>query len=112
MEEVFFRTPGVKTLEFDPTKISFEKLIEVFWNCHNPCQVGGQGPDQGTQYRSGIYTYNEEQQAIAIAAKKQKSSFYENPIGTEIQRATQFYLAEEYHQKYIQKNRGASCSHL
>ncbi|MDX2471046.1 MAG: peptide-methionine (S)-S-oxide reductase MsrA [SAR324 cluster bacterium] len=113
-KEVCSGTTGhVEAIEitYDDERVSFEKLLEVFWNCHDATQVGGQGPDMGSQYRSGIYCYTEEQLAVAQKSKEELAVKLPRPIATEIMPATIFYMGEEYHQKYLQKNRGASCSH-
>lgn len=113
--EVCSGTTGhVEAIEitYDEERVSFKKLLEVFWNCHDVTQVGGQGPDMGSQYRSGIYCYNEQQLKVANASKVEMSEKLPRPITTEILGAVTFYMGEEYHQKYLQKNSGASCSHL
>lgn len=98
---------------FDPQKISYENLLQVFWESHNPTQGMQQGNDRGTQYRSGIYTYSPQQKERALASK----SVYQNAltaaglgeITTEILDAPEFYYAEEYHQQYLAKNPGGYC---
>ncbi len=97
-------------IEFDPDIISFNDLIDKFWECHNPSQSNGQGPDRGSQYRSLIFYFNPEQQAQAEAAKQQlaESGQYQNPIATQIEPMATFFEAEEDHQKYHQKH-GGSC---
>ena len=94
-------------VEFDPNQVSYEKLLEVFWELHDPTQLHRQGPDVGTQYRSAIFYQNEEQKKAAIKSKEklEKSGKYKKPIVTEIVPASQFYPAEEYHQKYWLKNK-------
>jgi peptide-methionine (S)-S-oxide reductase len=90
---------------FDPLKILFEKLLEIFWDIHDPTQLNRQGPDKGTQYRSVIFYHSQEQKRKAEKSKveQQKSKKYKNTIVTEIAPAKKFYPAEEYHQKYLQK---------
>uniref|UniRef100_UPI00398EFA8E mitochondrial peptide methionine sulfoxide reductase isoform X1 n=1 Tax=Pristiophorus japonicus TaxID=55135 RepID=UPI00398EFA8E len=96
-----------------PDKISFEKLLKVFWESHNPTQGMRQGNDIGTQYRSVIYPYTQEQMAAALKSKEAyqevltKSGYGE--ITTEIREAPEFYFAEDYHQQYLDKNPGGYC---
>ena len=94
-------------VEYDPSKTSYEELLNVFWSVHDPTQLNRQGPDVGTQYRSAIFFYNAEQEAAAKAAKVhlERSGRYRKPIVTEIIPASEFYMAEEYHQQYFEKNR-------
>lgn len=96
----------VTQITFDPTKVSFEELLEVFWNTHDPTTLNKQGADEGTQYRSVVFYHNEEQKKIAEAYKKQldASHVYKNPIVTEITPASTFYAAEDYHQNYYELN--------
>src|SRR5437667_6079525 len=102
------RTGHAETVEvvYDPSRVSYEDLLKVFWENHDPTTLNRQGPDVGTQYRSAIFFYNEQQEAGAIASKEQlrKSGRYRNPIVTEIVPATEFYRAEEYHQRYFEKH--------
>ena len=93
-------------VEYNPEEISFKELVNVFWNNHNPTTLNKQGPDVGIQYRSAIFYHNEEQRQITEKSKQDldSSNQYENPIVTEILPAPIFYNAEEYHQKYFQKN--------
>ncbi|MEO1391532.1 MAG: peptide-methionine (S)-S-oxide reductase MsrA [Cyanobacteria bacterium J06634_5] len=98
---------------FDPEKVSYEALLKVFWESHNPTQGMQQGNDKGTQYRSGIYTYSDAQLAAAKDSKamyqgKLKEAGY-GDITTEILPAPEFYYAEEYHQQYLAKNPGGYC---
>ena len=96
---------------FDPGVISYDELLNVFWDSHNPTTPNRQGPDVGTQYRSAIFTHSLEQATDAQASKEklQQSDRYPDPIVTEIAPATQFYKAEDYHQRYLEK-RGMSPS--
>jgi peptide-methionine (S)-S-oxide reductase len=96
---------------FDPEKISYEKLLGVFWSCHNPTQVNRQGPDYGKQYRSVIFTYSDEQKATAEKSKAAlaESGKYDRPIATAIETAPTFWPAEEYHQRYYEKKGGGAC---
>ena len=99
---------------YDPNVISYEALLKTFWEGHNPTQGNKQGNDIGTQYRSGIYTYNNDQRMAAITSKEvyqqalQKSGVT-NTITTEIEDAKEFYFAEEYHQQYLAKNPQGYC---
>jgi peptide-methionine (S)-S-oxide reductase len=88
---------------FDKEQISYEKLLEIFWSIHDPTQLNRQGPDIGKQYRSVIFYHNETQKKIAEESKKQIQNKYNRKIVTEITLASKFYPAEEYHQKYLQK---------
>ena len=93
-------------VEYDPDEISYEELLDVFWNNHNPTTLNRQGPDVGIQYRSAIFYHSDEQKEIAEKSKQtlDKSGQYENPIVTEIVPTPIFYKAEEYHQKYFKKH--------
>ena len=93
-------------IEYDPDQISYEELLNVFWNNHNPTTLNRQGPDIGIQYRSTIFYHDDEQKKMAEKSKEaiEKSRKFENPIVTEIVPSPTFYKAEEYHQKYFQKN--------
>ncbi|NJL81536.1 MAG: peptide-methionine (S)-S-oxide reductase MsrA [Richelia sp. RM2_1_2] len=98
---------------YDPKKVSYEQLLKTFWESHNPTQGMRQGNDTGTQYRSGIYTYSEEQKKLAQASKDSyqqalKSAGY-GDITTEILDAPEFYYAEDYHQQYLAKNPNGYC---
>lgn len=90
---------------YDPDQVSYERLLEVFWNNHNPTTVNQQGPDVGTQYRSVIFYHDEEQKKAALASKEAlgQSGKWQKPIVTEIAPAQAFYKAEEYHQRYFEK---------
>jgi len=101
----------VVQVTFDPQKVSYDQLLDTFWQIHNPTQVNRQGPDVGTQYRSAIFVHSPEQQAIAEKSKAAlaASGKFQRPIATEITTAGPFYRAEEYHQKYLEKHGAASC---
>lgn len=108
-EDVCTNTTGhaeVIDIEYDPSQISYEQLLDIFWNIHDPTTLNRQGPDTGTQYRSVIFYYNEDQKAAAIKAKNnlQQWGKYRDPIVTEIVPASEFYRAEEYHQNYFKKH--------
>jgi len=93
-------------VEYDPNEISYDELLQVFWNNHDPTSLNRQGPDVGNQYRSAIFFHDEEQKKIAQKSKEEleKSGQFRKPIVTEIIKAPEFYKAEEYHQKYFQKH--------
>lgn len=91
-------------IEFDPATVSYEKLLEVFWKCHDPTTLNRQGADTGTQYRSIILTHDEDQKKIAIASRAAAEKNFDSPIVTEIVPLTKFYAAENYHQDYYNQN--------
>ena len=100
-------------LTYDPAKVSFEELLEVFWGTHDPTTLNRQGADEGTQYRSAIFYHTPEQKQLAEAYKKKldASGAFDNPIVTEITAFTNFYKAEDYHQNYYNLNGSAPyCS--
>jgi peptide-methionine (S)-S-oxide reductase len=105
----------VARVVFDPKVISYEELLKAFWENHDPTQGMRQGNDVGTQYRSGIYYYDEAQRQAAEASREafqqelQRARF--GPITTEIIPAPEFYYAEDYHQQYLAKNPGGYCGH-
>lgn len=98
---------------FDPSEITYPELLTIFWEAHDPTQGMRQGNDVGTQYRSGIYTYNEAQKSAAQASlatyQRVLSAGGYEPITTEILDATEFYYAEDYHQQYLAKNPNGYC---
>ena len=95
----------VVKIDFDESIISYKLILEHFWKCHDPTQVDRQGPDVGRQYRSVIFYYNENQKNLAILSKNEKQKFFSKQITTHISEAKKFYLAEEYHQQFIQKRK-------
>jgi peptide-methionine (S)-S-oxide reductase len=101
----------VVQVEYDPSKVSYDELLSVFWANHDPTQLNRQGPDVGTQYRSVIFFHNPEQEAAAKASKEklQGAGVYKRPIVTAIVPAAEFWRAEEYHQQYLEKRGLASC---
>ena len=103
----------VVQVTFDPAKVGYDQLLEVFWGSHDPTTLNRQGPDHGTQYRSVIFFHSPEQEAAARASKEkqQASGRFKKPIVTEIARASMFYRAEEYHQRYLEK-RGLAVCHI
>lgn len=96
-------------VEYNPSNISYEDLLRVFWEIHDPTTPNRQGPDVGAQYRSAIFFHNPEQRAAAIASKErlQRSGRHKDSIVTEITPASEFYRAEEYHQQYVAKRERA-----
>ncbi len=101
----------VVEVTYDPSKVAYQKLLEVFWENHDPTTMNRQGPDSGTQYRSAIFYHNGEQEAAAKASKEklERSGKYKKPIVTKIEPAGTFWKAEEYHQQYLEKNNLKSC---
>jgi peptide-methionine (S)-S-oxide reductase len=101
----------VVQVSFDPSKVSYDRLLDAFWQMHDPTQVNRQGPDFGSQYRSAIFFHSAEQKAAAEKSKAalQASGKFRKPIATEIRGAGPFYRAEEYHQRYLEKRGAASC---
>ena len=93
-------------IAYDPGEVSYEDLLAVFWGLHDPTTLNRQGPDMGTQYRSAIFFHGPEQRAAALESKEklEKSGRHASPIVTEITEAPEFYLAEEYHQRYLEKH--------
>jgi peptide-methionine (S)-S-oxide reductase len=98
-------------VEYDPERVSYERLLDAFWSMHDPTTPNRQGPDVGSQYRSGIFYHTPEQAAEARASKEQQdaSGRFRRPIVTEITAAAPFWRAEEYHQHYYEKRGGGSC---
>ena len=109
------RTGHAEVVEvvYDPAKVSYEDLLRVFWENHDPTTMNRQGPDVGTQYRSAIFFHTPEQRAAALASKSELDSNgrYRRPIVTQIEPASKFYEAEDYHQQYLEK-RGLSTCHI
>jgi len=101
----------VVELEFDPARVSYERLLEAFFSFHDPTTLNRQGPDEGTQYRSVVFYHDDEQKAAAekMVADLTRESRFRDPIVTQIEPATIFWRAEEYHQKYLEKNGKNSC---
>ena len=96
-------------VNFDPDEVTFEQLLEVFWENHDPTQLNRQGPDLGSQYRSGIFFHSAAQEAVAKASKDGAAPRFPRPIVTEITAAPTFWRAEEYHQQYFEKNGMVGC---
>jgi len=111
-EQVCSHTTGhaeAVEVEFDPDQISYDKLLDLFFAIHDPTQMNRQGPDIGDQYRSAIFTYDDEQAAAAAASKEAHTKDFARPIVTQITPASAFYPAEDYHQRYLEKRGMASC---
>jgi peptide-methionine (S)-S-oxide reductase len=112
-EEVCSHTTGhaeAVRVEFDPAQVSYDELLDAFWQLHDPTQLNRQGPDVGDQYRSAIFFHSPEHEAKAKASKEAAQKRFERPIVTEITPALEFWPAEEYHQQYLQKRGLASCA--
>jgi peptide-methionine (S)-S-oxide reductase len=90
-------------VQFDPAKTSYDDLLAAFWDCHDPTQVGGQGLDHGRQYRSAIFPLDEAQSEAAYRSRSAAQSRFRRPITTEITPASDFWMAEDYHQQYLEK---------
>ena len=107
------RTGHAEVVEvtYDPAKVTYDNLLKVFWETHDPTQRNRQGPDVGTQYRSAVFFHTPEQEAAARASKEklERSGVHKRPIATEIVPAVEFWRAEEYHQQYLAKRGLASC---
>jgi len=101
----------VVEVEYDSNRVSFEALLDAFWEMHDPTQLNRQGPDVGDQYRSVIFFHTRAQERLAIESKRrlEESGTFARPIVTVIEQAPTFWRAEEYHQRYIEKNSGAAC---
>lgn len=101
----------VVQVSFDPALVSYQDLLKVFWECHDPTQWNRQGPDYGTQYRTAIFFHSPEQESAARASKEalERSGKFARKIVTEITPAGDFWRAEEYHQRYLEKRGEASC---
>ena len=113
-EEVCSHITGhaeVVEVTFDPGQVSYDELLRVFWDCHDPTQLNRQGPDIGTDYRSVIFYHTPEQEAAARQSREDidQSHRYRRPIVNEISPAATFWPAEEYHQQYLAKRGGGSC---
>lgn len=102
----------VVEIEFDPSRLSYEDLLQTFWDNHDPTTLNRQGPDVGSQYRSAVFFHSPQQQAVAEASKEaiERSGRYSRPVVTEITAVSTFYRAEEYHQQYLEKQGLEHCS--
>ena len=102
----------VVEIEFDPSQITYDQLLDVFWSSHDPTTLNRQGPDVGTQYRSVIFYHSPQQEAAARASKEklQRSGRFKRPVVTQIEPAPKFWRAEEYHQRYLAKRGQSHCA--
>jgi peptide-methionine (S)-S-oxide reductase len=111
-EDVCSHTTGhaeVVQVEFDPEEVSYDKLLDLFWDVHDPTQVNRQGPDVGSNYRSVIFFHSPEQKEKALESKVSAQTRFERAIATEIVPASEFWRAEDYHQQYLVKRGLATC---
>jgi peptide-methionine (S)-S-oxide reductase len=94
---------------FDPQRVTYDELLDRFWQIHDPTQLNRQGPDVGDQYRSAIFTHGADQERAALESRDREQRRRPRPIATQILPAPRFWPAEEYHQRYFEKNGGAAC---
>jgi peptide-methionine (S)-S-oxide reductase len=108
------RTGHAEAVEvtYDPEKVSYEQLLNTFWNMHDPTTLNRQGPDMGHQYRSVIFFHDAEQERAALRSKEEAQKYFDRKIVTEIVPATDFWRAEEYHQRYFDKHPGHYGCHF
>ncbi|MGH3029527.1 MAG: peptide-methionine (S)-S-oxide reductase MsrA [Gaiellaceae bacterium] len=99
----------VVEVEFDPAEVSYDELLDTFFELHDPTQLNRQGADVGTQYRSVVFTHSAEQEQAALAARERAQERLDRPVVTAIEPASDFWRAEEYHQQYLVKRGVASC---
>jgi peptide-methionine (S)-S-oxide reductase len=99
----------VVQVDYDPKQVSYEELLDAFWAMHDPTTLNRQGPDVGTQYRSAIFWHSPEQEAAAIRSKQDRQARSSRTIVTEVTPASEFYPAEGYHQRYLEKRGLATC---
>jgi peptide-methionine (S)-S-oxide reductase len=114
-EQVCYSGTGhaeVAQVTFDPSKVTYEQLVDIFWAMHDPTQVNRQGPDVGDQYRSVIFTQSDEQRQTAEASKERAQSKFRKPIATTIEPLDKFYLAEGYHQEYYEHKGSQPYCHV
>jgi methionine-S-sulfoxide reductase len=112
-EDVCSHTTGhaeVVEVTYDPERISYDELLDVFWRKHNPTQLNRQGWDVGDQYRSVVFVHDEEQRAAAEASKEREQARHRRPVVTAIEPAQTFWPAEDYHQQYLEKRGRSSCT--
>jgi len=112
-EDVCSHTTGhaeVVRVTFDPERISYEDLLNVFWGKHDPTQLNRQGWDVGDQYRSVIFFEDDEQREIAVRSKAEEQTRHRQPVVTQIEPAGTFYVAEDYHQQYLEKRGQSTCT--
>lgn len=99
----------VVEVTFDPAKVNYAKLVELFFKMHDPTTMNRQGPDVGTQYRSAIFVHSPEQERVAREELEKARPRFSRPIVTQVEPAQTFWKAEDYHQDYVEKNHGHSC---
>jgi peptide-methionine (S)-S-oxide reductase len=112
-EDVCSHTTGhaeVVQVTYDPERISYDDLLQVFWGKHDPTQLNRQGWDMGDQYRSAIFFHDPEQQETAVRSKAEEQTRHRKPVVTQIEPAGAFYVAEDYHQQYLEKRGRSSCT--
>ena len=112
-EDVCSHTTGhaeVVEVTYDPERISYDELLDVFWRKHDPTQLNRQGWDVGEQYRSVVFVHDEEQRAVAEASKEREQANWRRPVVTVIEPAQTFWPAEDYHQQYLEKRGRATCT--
>jgi peptide-methionine (S)-S-oxide reductase len=112
-EAVCSHTTGhaeVVEVTFDPERVSYEELLDVFWRKHDPTQLNRQGWDVGDQYRSVVFVHDAEQQEAALRSKAEAQTRHDQPVVTQIEPAQTFYVAEDYHQQYLEKRGQSSCT--
>jgi peptide-methionine (S)-S-oxide reductase len=97
-------------VEFDPERVSYDQLLDLFWRSHDPTQGNRQGPDVGSQYRSAVFFHSPEQQERALASKAEVQARVPLPVTTEVVPAGEFYEAEDYHQQYFEKQGRSVCT--
>jgi peptide-methionine (S)-S-oxide reductase len=112
-EDVCSHTTGhaeVVEVTYDPERVTYEQLLDVFWRKHDPTQLNRQGWDVGDQYRSAIFFHEDEQQEAALRSKAREQPNWPAPIVTQIEPAQTFYEAEDYHQQYLEKRGRSTCT--
>jgi peptide-methionine (S)-S-oxide reductase len=112
-EDVCSHTTGhaeVVEVTYDPEQISYDELLDVFWAKHDPTQLNRQGWDIGDQYRSVVFFHNEEQKEAALRSKAEQQTHHRAPVVTQIEPAQTFYVAEDYHQQYLEKRGRSTCT--
>ena len=112
-EDVCSHTTGhaeVVQVTYDPERISYDDLLQVFWGKHDPTQLNRQGWDVGDQYRSVIFTHDAEQEEAAARSKAEEQTRHAQPVVTQIEPSGTFYVAEDYHQQYLEKRGRSSCT--
>ena len=100
----------VVEVTYDPERLSYEDLLQVFWAKHDPTQLNRQGWDIGDQYRSAIFFHDDEQQEAAVRSKAEEQTRHSKPVVTQLEPAQTFYEAEDYHQQYLEKRGRATCT--